>query len=89
MFHKLGDERMPAIDILPFPAPAEPRNHVQSKPHVFQGGGRRQTIDFGDVTVQDDHSRNVQGNWGGEKCDIGESNKLAVDDDHVMGSDNS
>lgn len=81
---ELCDERVAAIDVLAFPAPADARNHVESKPDVFEGGAEGQAFNLGDVPVEDDHGGNVEWNGRCEEGDVGEPDQLAVDGNDIV-----
>lgn len=84
---ELCDERVAAVNVLAFPAPADARDHVEGEPDVFEGGAEGQAFNLGDVPIKDDHGGNVE--WDGrcEKGDVGEADQLAVDRNDIMRCD--
>lgn len=88
-FGELGDERVATVDVFTLPTPAEAGEHVEGEPDVLKSGVARETFTFGHVSVENYHGCDVQRDGRGEKCDVGEADKLAVDDDYVVRCDDS
>ena len=88
LFGKLGDERVTAVEVLAFPAPAEGREHVKSHPDVLERDLVWDAFAPGHVAVEDDHSSDVQGDRGDEEGDVWEADEVVVyHDDVVRGDD--
>ena len=87
MLSETSDERMPSVKVFSFPSPTEAGEHVEGEVDVFERNVGRKALDFGYMSVEDDHGGDMDRNGGSEKGNVGELDKLGVDDDDVVGSD--
>jgi len=80
---------MTTCGIFTFPSPSETWNHVECHPKIFKHSLVGQNFTLGHVAEENDHGSYVQGDGRGEEGDIWKSDKLIVNDDDVVGSNDS
>ena len=80
---------MTTCGILTFPTPSETWNHVECHPKIFKHSLVRQNFTLRHVAEENDHGSYVQGDGRGEEGNIWKSDKLIVNDDDIVGSNDS